>query len=118
MRRDSPEERAGRFTFERSFGQQSCRKKGRDSKACQRERVFRKMQHRLQKLGGEFFPIAHERSHQSAIIPCISTYSFRCFIDTAGKTRRGAIVERMSERNLRLNPGETKSLEGKRFEKW
>ena len=68
MRRDSPEKGAGRFMFERSFSQQGCRQKRRDSKSRQRQRMFRKMQHRLQELDREFFPIEHERSHDSAII--------------------------------------------------
>src|SRR6266403_4163367 len=67
MRSNAGEQGARRFVLEQSF-RQPCRWTNRaDSKAAKREWIPRQMQHRLQKLWRQFFPIASEGSHQVSV---------------------------------------------------
>ena len=80
--------------------------------------MSRQMQHGLQKFVGQFFPVMRERLHQPAISARVAEESFRCKIDISIQAGRGAIIERMRERDVRLNPFESDSFQRKRFEKW
>src|SRR5438067_11579992 len=118
MRGDSGEESACLFVLKQELGQKGGRTNRANSKFSERNRMPRQMQHRLQKLGGEFFPIAREWRHQIAIGARVAPELFARKIDIAMQTRRAAVIERMCERDFRLDPIETKSLKRHCFEKW
>ena len=80
--------------------------------------MSRQMQHRLQKFASQFFPIARERFHEPAIPLGIAGKSVGCKIDISMQAGCGAVIERMRQRDVRLNPFESESLQRKRFEKW
>src|SRR6266550_5884416 len=117
MRGDSGEQRARGFVFEKKFREQCCRANRGNSKSCESNRVSRQVQHRLQKFGGQFFPVARKRLEQPPIGGSVDIQLRCCKVDITMQTRGGPIIERMRERDLWLNPGEPESIEWESFEK-
>src|SRR6266567_2466540 len=117
MRGDSSEQRARRLVLEKKF-RKPCRRAGRrNSKSCESNRMPRQVKHRLQKFGGQFFPVAQKRLEQPPIGGSVDIQLRCCKIDITMQTRGGPIIERMRERDLWLNPGEPESIEWESFEK-
>src|SRR2546425_877467 len=117
MPREPGKKRARRFVSETCLGEKRCRTDRADPETREREWMSREMQHRLQKLGRQFLPIADERPHQPLISAIISTKALRRKIDIAMETGRGAVIERMSQWDFRVNPVQAKLFERKRIEK-
>src|SRR6266403_763884 len=113
---DSSEESTRRFALEQSFGQPNRWTQGRKSKSRESYRVLRPMQHGSQELVSQLVPITRQRLHQAPIRPRIAAKLFRCKIEIAIQAGRSPIIERMCQRNVRLNPFETESLKWQRFE--
>src|SRR5882724_7665149 len=117
MRGDSSEQRARRFVLKKKFREQYCRANRRNSKSCESNRMPRQVQHRLQKFGGQFFPVARKRLEQPPIGGPVDIQLRCCKIDITMQTCGGPIIERMRQRDLWLNPGEPELLEWESFEK-
>src|SRR5206468_1399699 len=100
-----------------AFGQESCWTDRGDAKACERHRMSRQMQHRLQKFVSQFFPIASQRLHEPAIPLGIAGKSVGCKIDISMQACCGAIIQWMRQRDVRLNPLQSESFQRKCFEK-
>ncbi len=76
------------------------------------------MQHRLQKFVSQFFPVARERFHQAPISARIAAELFRRQIDVSIQASCGAVIERMCQRNIGLNPFKTESFQRKCLKEW
>jgi hypothetical protein len=79
--------------------------------------MSRQMQHRLQKFVSQFFPVARERLHQAPIRARIAGKLVGRKIDISMQAGRQIVIERMGQRDVRLNPFESDSFQRKRFEK-
>jgi len=66
MRRDSGEKSARPLLPETDVRQAPRRRERGEPKTRERDRMPRKVQHRLQEFRAQFFPVAHEWLHQSA----------------------------------------------------
>src|SRR6266446_8498902 len=99
MRGDPSEERSRRFLLEKSFRQESCRTERGNSEPCQCKRMSRQMQHRLQKFGGQFFPVTSERLHQSPVGARIDAQRIGGKIDIAMKACSCSVIKWMRQRN-------------------
>src|ERR1043165_2617237 len=117
MCRDASKQCAGWYVLEQNVCEQTRRKKRRNSKPCQSERMSRQMQHRLQKFVSEFDPVPRERFHQAPVSTRVLAELLCRKIDIAIEARRGAIIERMRQWYLGLNPLKTKSFQRERREK-
>src|SRR6266576_2803454 len=117
MRGDSSEQRARRLVLEKKFRKECRRASRRNSKSCESNRMPRQVQHRLQKFGGQVFPVAQKRLEQPPIGGSVDIQLRCCKIDITLQTRGGSIIERMRQRDIRLNPGEPESIEWESFEK-
>jgi hypothetical protein len=80
--------------------------------------MLREMQHRLEKFVSQFFPIPSERFHEAAVCVSIPLQTFGRKIDIAIQTRSPAVIERMGERNIGMNPFKPELSQWERFEKW
>src|SRR5262249_55751437 len=100
------------------FRQQCCRAKPKDSKVCERHRVLRPMQHWLQELSRQVFPVTRQRLHQSPICVRVFVQLFRRCVDVFAQTDGGAVIQRMRQWNFWFDPFKTETLERKRFKKW
>ena len=80
--------------------------------------MLRQMQHRLEELVSQFFPVSRQRLHQRAIRARILVQLVRRKIDISVQAGDGAVIERMRQRNFGLDPIETEPFEWKRFEEW
>src|SRR4029077_18448148 len=98
------------------FRQESCWTDRGDSKSCQSDWMSREMQHRLQKLIRQFFPLARERLHQAPIRARIAGKLVGCKINISMQAGRQTVIKRMCQRDVRLNPFESEGLRGTRFE--
>src|SRR5438132_6590305 len=114
---DSSEQRARSFVLEKKFRKQ-CRRASRgNSKSCESNRMPRQVQHRLQKFGGQFFPVARKGLEQPPIGGSVDIQLRCCKIDITMQTCGGPIIERMRQRDIWLNPGESEPIERESFEK-
>ncbi len=92
---DPGEKRARWFAFEDKFRQQRCRAKRQDSKVRERYRMLWPMQHWLQELNRQIFPVPRQRLHQAPVCARIFVQLFRRNIDVFVETGGGTVIERM-----------------------
>jgi hypothetical protein len=76
------------------------------------------MDDRLEKFGRQLFPVPSERTKQLRIGFTIAAERCRGAVKITMKTDSSSVIEGMRERNVRLNPLQTESLERKAFKKW
>ena len=117
MRGDPSEKSARAFAFEDKFRQQRRRTKRQDSKVRERYRMFRPMQHWLQELNRQIFPVPRQRFHQAPICTRIFAQFFRRNGDVFKQRRSGAVVERMRQWNFGFDPFKTEALQRERLKK-
>ena len=86
VRGNPGEKSACSFAFEDKFRQQRCRAKRQDSKVRERYRMLWPMQHWLQKLNRQIFPVPRQRFHQAPIRARIFVQLFRRNIDVFEET--------------------------------
>ena len=79
--------------------------------------MSRRVQHWLQELVSQFFPVSRQRLHQRAIRARILVQLVRRNIDVFAQTGSGAVIERMRQRNFGLDPFKSEAFQRKRFEK-
>src|SRR5690349_12236837 len=75
------------------------------------------MQHRLQKFVSQIFPTARERLHQTPVSARIAVKLIGGNISVLIKTGSGAVIERVCQWNIRLDPFKAEAFERKYFEK-
>ena len=75
------------------------------------------MQHWLQELNRQIFPVPRQRLHQAPICARIFVQLFRRNIDIFAETGGGAVIQRMRQWNFGLDPFKTEALQRQRFEK-
>ena len=75
------------------------------------------MQHWLQELNRQIFPVPRQRLHQAPIRARIFVQLFRRNIDVFAETGGGAVIQRMRQWNFGLDPFKTEALQRQRFEK-
>src|SRR5262245_46467671 len=77
----------------------------------------RPMQHWLQKLNGELFPVMRQRLHEAPIRARIAAELFGCEMQVFIETGRRTVIERMCEWNFRLDPVQAEALQRQSFKK-
>src|SRR5215470_10320825 len=115
---DPGEERARWFVSKQKLRQQRCRAERRDSKAREHYRMPWPMQHWLQKLNRQIFPVIRQRLHQPPIRARIVVQLFRRNIDVFAKTSGGMVIQRVRQRYFGLNPFKPEALQREGLEKW
>ena len=117
MRCASPEQGTSRLAFEQEIAEKSGRAKSGQTKTCERKRMPRPMQHRLQEFRRENIPVTHQRPEQSGISARIRSKAGRGFSEIPMQTDGNAIVQGMGEGKIGMNPRESKMAQRKCVEK-
>src|SRR5436305_13343385 len=75
------------------------------------------MQHWLQELNRQIFPVTRQRLHQAPVRARIVEQLFSCNVDISVEAGGRTVIQRMRQRNFGLDPFKTQALQGQRFEK-